>query len=179
MTASKGNSGPWMEAGREAGLVLSAQHGDRAAYMELVDHYSRPLHRLAFALTRHHEDALELTNDALVYGWKNIRHLPVGRPFCPWLFRATRNLSIAVRRRRAGLGEATTPGPARQRAFLAALSDLTPDEQLILALRVGERLSYQEIGATCELPPRTVLARVASAREHLRARLAARAREAA
>ena len=92
---------------------------------------------------------------------KTSTSLPVGRPFCPWLFRATRDLSIAVRRRRAGLGEATTPGPARQRAFLAALSDLTPDEQLILALRVGERLSYQEIGATCELPPRTVLARVA------------------
>ncbi|MGH7743081.1 MAG: RNA polymerase sigma factor, partial [Candidatus Eiseniibacteriota bacterium] len=105
MTASKGSSGPWMEAGREAGLVLSAQNGDRGAYMELVDHYSRPLHRLSYALTRQAEDAIELTHDALVYGWKNIKHLPVGRPFCPWLYRATRNLSIAVRRRRAGLGE--------------------------------------------------------------------------
>jgi RNA polymerase sigma-70 factor (ECF subfamily) len=178
MSASMGSSGPWMEAGREAGLVLSAQHGDRGAYMELVDHYSRPLHRLAYALTRHAEDAIELTHDAFVYGWKNISHLPVGRPFCPWLFRATRNLSIAVRRRRAGQGD-TPVGPARQRAFLTALSDLTPDEQLILALRVGEKLSYQDIGTTCELPARTVLARVASAREHLRARLAARARDAA
>jgi RNA polymerase sigma-70 factor (ECF subfamily) len=179
MSALKGNSGPWMEAGREAGLVLSAQHGDRGAYMELVDHYSRPLHRLAHALTRHPDDAIELTHEAFVYGWKNISHLPVGRPFCPWLFRATRNLSIAVRRRRAGHGEAATTGPARQRAFLAALSDLTPDEQLVLALRVGEKLSYQDIGTTCELPTRTVLARVASARERLRTRLTVRAREAA
>lgn len=178
MSAPMGSSGPWMEAGREAGLVLSAQHGDRGAYMELVDHYSRPLHRLAYALTRHPDDAVALTHDAFVHGWKNISHLPVGRPFCPWLFRATRNLSIAVRRRRAGAGESPA-GPSRQRVFVAALSDLTPDEQLILALRVGERLSYQDIGATLELPARTVLARVASAREHLRARLAAHARDAA
>jgi len=179
MSASMGSSGPWMEAGREAGLVLSAQHGDRAAYMELVDHYSRPLHRLAHALTRHRDDAIELTHDAFVYGWRNISHLPVGRPFCPWLFRATRNLSIAVRRRRDSHGEGAATGPARQRVFLAALSELTPDEQLVLALRVGEKLSYLDIGTTCELPTRTVLARVASAREHLRARLAARARDAA
>jgi RNA polymerase sigma-70 factor (ECF subfamily) len=174
-----GTSGPWMEAGREAGLVLSAQRGDRGAYMELVDHYSRPLHRLSFALTRQAEDAVELTHEALVYGWKNIKHLPVGRPFCPWMFRATRNLSIAVRRRRAGHGDPPPTGTVRQRAFLAALSELTPDEQLMLALRVGERLSYQDIGTTCELPTRTVMAKVASAREHLRARLAARARDAA
>ena len=179
MSASKGSIGPWMEAGREAGLVLSAQNGDRGAYMELVDHYSRPLHRLAHALTRHPEDAIELTHEAFVYGWKNISHLPIGRPFCPWLFRATRNLSIAVRRRRASHGDAAATGPVRHRVLLAALSDMTPDEQLLLALRVGEKLSYQDIGTTCELPTRTVLARVASAREHLRARLAARAREAA
>ncbi|MGH3054377.1 MAG: RNA polymerase sigma factor, partial [Gaiellaceae bacterium] len=70
-------------------------------------------------------------------------------------------------------------GTVRQRAFLAALADLTPDEQMILALRIGERLSYQDIGTTCELPTRTVMARVSSAREHLRARLGARARDAA
>jgi len=179
MSATMGSGGPWMEAGREAGLVLSAQHGDRGAYMELVDHYSRPLHRLAYALTRHHDDAIELTCEALIYGWKNIRHLPVGRPFCPWLFRATRNLSIAVRRRRAGQAESHAGGPVRLRAFLSALSDLTPDEQLMLALRLGERLSYQDIGVTCELPARTVMGKVATAREHLRARLAARARDAA
>jgi RNA polymerase sigma factor (sigma-70 family) len=179
MSVLKGSGGPWMEAGREAGLVLSAQRGDRDAYMELVDHYSRPLHRLAHALTRHPEDAIELTHDAFVYGWKNVSHLPVGRPFCPWLFRATRNLAIAVRRHRAALGEAQVTGPARQRAFLAALSELTPDEQMVLALRVAGKLSYQDIGTTCELPTRTVLSRVASAREHLRARLAARARDAA
>jgi RNA polymerase sigma-70 factor (ECF subfamily) len=167
-----------MEAGREAGLVLSAQNGDRAAYMELVDHYSRPIHRLSHALTRHPGDAMELTHETLVYGWKNIRHLPVGRPFCPWLFRAARNLSIAVRRRRAGEGE-SPGGPMRLRAFLTALSDLAPDEQLMLALRLGERLSYHDIGVTCELPTRTVMAKVAAAREHLRARLAARARDAA
>ena len=176
---SQENAGPWMEAGREAGLVLSAQQGDRDSYLELVEHYAQPLHSLAHALTRHPDDALELTRETLVYGWKNIRHLPVGRPFCPWLTRAARNLSIAIRRRRVSLGEAPQYGPSRERVFLAAMSDLSVDDQLLLGLRITSRLSYTDIGAALEVPARTAMARVATARERLRSRISTRAREAA
>lgn len=171
--------GPWMEAGREAGLVLSAQQGDRASYLELVEHYERPLYRLTYALTRHDDDAVDLARESLIHGWKNIRHLPVGRPFYPWLMRTARNLSIVVRRRRAGLGEAPPAGTARQRVFLAAFSDLNPDEQMMLAMGILERLAYPEIATTLEVPTRTAMSRLAAARERLRSRISTRAREAA
>jgi RNA polymerase sigma factor (sigma-70 family) len=169
----------WMEAGREAGLVLSAQQGDRASYLELAEHYSRALHRLAYALTRHHDDALDLTRETLIHGWKNIKHLPVGRPFYPWLMRAVRNLSIAVRRTRAGQGEPAPRGTARERVFLAAFADLNADEQMVLTLRVIEQLPYPDIATALEVPTRTAMSRVATARERLRTRIGARAREAA
>lgn len=177
--ASADTSSPWMEAGREAGLVLSAQQGDRACYMELAEHYTPALYRLAHALTQNSEDAIELSGETLIHGWKNIKHLPVGRPFYPWLMRAARNLSIAIRRRRAGHGESPLPGSARARAFLGAFGELTPDEQVVLVMRVVDGLSYQDIASALELPTRTAMSRVAAARERLRARLAERARKAA
>ena len=175
-------SGPWMEAGREAGLVLSAQRGDRASYMELAEHYAPAIHRLAHALTRHPDDALDLARETLVHGWKNIKHLPVGRPFHPWLMRAARNLSIAVRRRRAGSGEESHDlGPrrsARERVFFSAFSQLTPDEQIVLVMSVVERLTYANIATALEVPVRTAMSRVATAREHLRERIAEQRRAA-
>ena len=88
--ATKDSTGPWMEAGREAGLVLSAQQGDRASYLELVEHYAPAIYRLAHSLTPHPEDTLDLARETFIHGWKNIKHLPVGKPLYPWLMRAAR-----------------------------------------------------------------------------------------
>jgi RNA polymerase sigma-70 factor (ECF subfamily) len=177
--ASADTKGPWMEAGREAGLVLSAQQGDRACYLELAEHYTLALYRLAHALTLHPDDAIDLSRETLIHGWKNIEHLPVGRPFYPWLMRAARNLSIAIRRRRAGHGESPLRGSARTRAFLRAFGQLTPDEQVVLVMRVVDGLSYQDIASALELPTRTAMSRISAARERLRAKIAERARKAA
>jgi RNA polymerase sigma-70 factor (ECF subfamily) len=152
--------------------------------MELAEHYTATLHRLAYALTRNADDAHDVTRETLIYGWKNIKHLPVGRPFCPWLMRATRNVSISMRRRRAGGSDAAPGSPgvrttARERVFLGAFGDLTPDEQVVLVMRLVERFAYQDIATALEVPTRTAMSRVATAREHLRARIAERARKAA
>jgi RNA polymerase sigma-70 factor (ECF subfamily) len=170
-----------MEAGREAGLVLSAQRGDRASYMELVEHYAPAIHRLAHALTRQPDDALDLARETLVHGWKNIKHLPVGRPFHPWLMRAARNLSIGMRRRRAGAEDEASNAPRRsaREVFLGAFSQLTPDEQIVLVMSVVERLTYANIATALEVPVRTAMSRVATAREHLRERIAEQGRRAA
>jgi RNA polymerase sigma-70 factor, ECF subfamily len=174
-----GGMTPWMEAGREAGLVLSAQQGDRGSYLELVEHYARPLYRLAYALTVHPDDAIELTRRTLIHGWENIAHLAVGRPFYPWLVRAGRNLSVVERRRRDGAMETLARGSQRERVFQAAFADLGPDERLLLAMRVNEKLPYADIAVTLEVSPRTAMTRIAQARERMRTRVAARAREAA
>ena len=159
--------------------VLSAQQGDRASYLELVEHYAPAIYRLAHSLTPHPEDTLDLARETFIHGWKNIKHLPVGKPLYPWLMRAARNFAIVVRRRRAGLGEAPPAGSARERVFVGAFADLTLDEQVVLVMRIVEKLPYTEIATALEVPTRTAMSRVASARERLRTRIAERARNAA
>jgi len=176
--------GPWLEPGREAGLVLSAQKGERPAFLELIREYQRPLFRLCFAFARDPSGAAHLAHEASLHAWRGLRHLPVGRPFFPWLARIARNLAVTRERRRAGdqpgrlpltrpSGEAwNTPGTdaadiARDQRALVAFAQLPPDEQMILALRLSERLDYAALGSVFECQLGAAMHRLSVVRERL------------
>lgn len=179
--------GPWMEAGREAALVLGSQNGELPAMLELVRWYQRPLWRLCFVLSRSQTGAEQLLQESVRRGWRNIKQLPVGQPFYPWITRTARTLAVANARRDAG-AYATLP-PVRpdgnpwhrsardvayEQRVLTAFADLTVDEQLLLALRVIERLTYTDVSATSGLALVATMNRIAAAREHLEQRLEGR-----
>jgi RNA polymerase sigma-70 factor (ECF subfamily) len=165
----------WMEETREAELVSAAQGGDPSSYRELVEHYQRPVYRLAYALTRHHDDATSLATETFVRGWAEIARLPKGKRFFPWLLRFARNLSVTLARRRA---EATAhaegprapgsssrdPNVELEQRLLDALPELRPQEQMALALRIGERLPYSEIATVLEHAVGETMSRISAAR---------------
>jgi RNA polymerase sigma-70 factor (ECF subfamily) len=164
-----------MEEQREAELVRAAQSGDRESYRELVRHYGRPVYRLAYALTRHHGDAATLASETFGRGLSEIARLPSGKRYFPWLLRFARNLSVTLARRRAEAASAEgpksapaaasrEPGIELEQRLLDALPELRPNEQMALALRVGERLSYAEIAAILEHSAGETLTRLSSAR---------------
>jgi RNA polymerase sigma-70 factor, ECF subfamily len=171
--AASPDPGLWMEAGQEAGLLLSAQQGDCDAFLELVAHYRFPLYRLAYALTRNENDARVLARDAFVLAWKNLKSLPVSRPIYPWLVRTVRNLSSNFRKRRTdgrGLGHASAS--PRERATVMAYAELGIDDQVILALRLIQHLTYEDLSTVLEVPTRTAMSRLTTAREQVRSRAA-------
>ena len=178
------SGGPWLESGREAGLVLSAQKGDRPAFLELIREYQRPLFRLCFALARDPSSAAHLAHEASLHAWRGLRHLPVGRPFFPWLARIARNLAVSRERRRAGEQQGRLPaqrpsgepwhGPGMGTAsvhldqrVLVAFSQLPPDERTILALRLLERLDYAALGTVFECQVGSAMHRLSVVRERL------------
>lgn len=184
---SRGTSGPWLESGREAGLVLSAQRGELSALYELLREYHRPLYRLCFALTRDRVAAAQLVEETARRAWKGLAQLPVGKPFFPWLVRITRNLAVTQARRNAGDVRPTARPLARpagdpwggefasladvefeQRA-LVAFEHLSADDQLALALRLIERLSYADIALVLDTTPGAVMHRLSTLRENLEA----------
>ena len=162
----------WMDEPREERLVLAAQRGDRQAIRALAAHYQRHVYRLAFALTRDREEAADLAFDAFGRAWSGIKGIPSGKRFFPWVLRIARNLSVAQARRRGGGGAvpaAAEAGPRGETAvadqrMLDALRELRPDEQMALALRVVERLPYEEIAGLLDHSVGTTLARLSTAR---------------
>ena len=162
----------WMDPGLEAHLLPVARRGDRKAFAEIARAYTRPIHRLAFALTRDPDEARDLARETFVRAWKGLKHLPADRPLYPWLARITRNLSVSLGRRRAGAGEGGVERSARDEAYIAAFLELNADDQMALTMRVIEKLSYPEIAVYLEVPVRNVISRLSGARDHLRRRLA-------
>ena len=175
--------GPWMESGREAGLVLSAQRGDLDALLELMRHYQRPLWRLCFAFARDVVEAERLAQDTGRRALRNLRQLPVGQPFFPWLARVARTLAISRSRRKAGDGREGVPRRPNgerwnsgamgvydleyQRNVLAAFAQLPADDQMLLALRLFERLPYAQIATVAGLAVPTTMHRIAALRERI------------
>ena len=127
-----------------------------------------------------------------------VRHdLDQGRPFTSWLFRIATNLCIDYLRRRKpnvqsldGMRgaddeyrtaeiEDTAPRPdvqhemAEQRRRLDRLvQGLPPRYKMVILLRHGRELSYNEIAEVLEVPVGTVKIRLYRARQALKRRLA-------
>lgn len=182
MAEPKGATALWMDEQRERDLVEAVQRGEREAYRELVRHYERPVYRLAYALTRSHDEATALAVETFTRGLGEISRFPEGKRFFPWLLRFARNLSVTRARRRAdaeakeqavrSAGKKTPvrapADPARpvelEQRLLDALAELRPDEQMALALRIGERLSYADIALLLDHSAGVTLSRLSSAR---------------
>lgn len=181
----------------EAELLRAAQGGDPAAFSELVRRYQRAVYRVAFALTRNAGDADDLAQETFVRAWQALGRFRVGEPLYPWLARIATNLAFSLFRRRrrrpetpleplveAGRQWGVEEDPAdevaraeRERQLREAFTDLKPEHQAVLALRVVEEMSYEAIAATLRVPIGTVMSRLSRARTELRARLAARTGE--
>jgi RNA polymerase sigma-70 factor, ECF subfamily len=181
----------------ETALLRAAQGGDPAAFSELVRRYQRAVYRVAYALTRNASDADDLAQETFVRAYQAIGRFRVGEPLFPWLARIATNQAITLFRRRkrrpetpieplleAGQQWGVEDDPARSveqgertRHLEAAFARLKPEHQAVLALRVIEEQSYEEIAATLRVPVGTVMSRLSRARAELKALLAARTGE--
>jgi RNA polymerase sigma-70 factor (ECF subfamily) len=186
-----------IEPGNEADLVRAAQGGDPAAFAEIVRRYQRAVYRVAYALTRNDSDADDLAQEAFVRAYRALGRFRAGEPLYPWLSRIVTNLAFSLFRRRkrrpetsleplveAGMQWGTDDDPAdkvaeRERAqhIQESFAELKPEHQAVLALRVIEDRSYDEIAKTLGVPIGTVMSRLSRARTELKQRLKARTGE--
>ena len=181
----------------DEGLIRAAQGGDQAAFGELVRRYQRAVYRVAYGLTRNPSDADDLAQEAFVRAYQAIGRFRVGEPIFPWLARIVTNLAFSLFRRRrrrpetpleplveAGRQWGVEDDPAdrtvrreREEQLQSAFAELSPDHQAVLALRIVEEMSYEQIAATLRVPVGTVMSRLSRARAELKARLRARSGE--
>lgn len=186
-----------LEPGEEARLVRAAQSGDQNAFAEIVRRFQRAVYRVAYALTRNASDADDLAQETFVRAYQAIGRFRAGEPLYPWLARIAVNQAYSLHRRRkrrpetsieplveAGRQWAGEDDPAenaaeseRNEMIQAAFAGLSPEHQAVLALRVVEGLSYDEIAETVGVPVGTVMSRLSRARAELKTRLRARTGE--
>ncbi|MEO5618074.1 MAG: sigma-70 family RNA polymerase sigma factor [Candidatus Eisenbacteria bacterium] len=182
---------PILDPGEEAALVRSAQSGEAAAFTAIVRHYQRAVYRIAYGLTRNTADADDLAQETFVRAYQAIGRFRVGEPLYPWLARIATNLAFSLFRRRrrrpetsieplveSGRQWASDDDPSENLArsergerVQKAFSRLSEEHQAVLALRVVQDLSYEEIASALRIPPGTVMSRLSRARAELKKHL--------
>lgn len=167
--------------------------GDQAAYAEFYDAVAPGVYRLAYSILLHQEDAEDVTQEALVYAFRNVpRYDPARGAVRTWLYTITVSRCRNARRRKwlpttalshllsIGLEPAApiehTPEAAVARmgirdALERALATLSPRLREAVALRYGQGLTYREMADILECPQKTAESRVRLAHEALRTAL--------
>ena len=180
-----------MEPGEEAARLREAQMGSATAFGQVVRCYQRAVYRVAYALTRNAGDADDVAQETFLRAWQAIGRFRVGEPLYPWLARIAMNASFSLLRRRkrrpevaleplveTGAQWAGGDDPAEEAAasergerLARAFATLSEEHRAVLALRVVEDLSYDEIARALRIPVGTVMSRLSRARAELRSRL--------
>jgi len=177
-------------------LMTLAKNGDRAAFDQLSQQVRDMGFRVAQALVGSRDDALELTQEALLKTYKARETYRDGDPFLPWFSRIVRNTCYSFLRKggkararsvsagsEAGaedegdweLVDTRAAAPVegllaaeRAEAFWNAFRALSARDREILGLRHFRELAYDEIAAALDIPVGTVMSRLYYARQRLR-----------
>jgi RNA polymerase sigma-70 factor (ECF subfamily) len=159
---------------------------------QVYERFRLPVWRLARRLTRSEEEALDTTQEIFLRVWKGLPGFRGEAKLSTWVFQIAWNYLRAHRRKMGRtlqvvgeemsdaqelVVEAQDTGPDPERRAQAtelldrvetALANLPEHYRVVVWLRDGEDLSYQEIADTLDVPIGTVRSRLARAREALR-----------
>jgi RNA polymerase sigma-70 factor (ECF subfamily) len=182
----------------EPAWLRRARAGDETAFGEIVRaHYDRVFRRVV-SILRNEQDAHDVSQEVWLTVWRTLKEYRGEAKFSTWLYAiATRRAIDHLRKRQRWYtrflpfltadGEAdgaviepasTAPGPRdqletgeRDARFERAIASLPPKLRAVLAMREIEGLSYEEIAATLDCRPGTVMSRLFNARRLLAQKL--------
>ncbi|HEY7221183.1 MAG TPA: sigma-70 family RNA polymerase sigma factor [Candidatus Binatia bacterium] len=80
-------------------LVALAQQGDRRAFEELVDRHKQKAYYIAFDFAREREDAKDLSQEAFLKAFTNLKNFDGRSSFYTWFYRILVNLCLDYKRR--------------------------------------------------------------------------------
>lgn len=178
-------------------LVQAVLDGDATAYRGLVERYQERVYTVVYGLVRNREDARDLSQEAFVRAYQNLKTFRVESSFYTWLYRIAMNTALDhLRRQKMRRHEAYEEGVATRETgsvmgdgahrdsptrnlerkqlharLMAALDELPEDQRQVIVLREVDGLSYKEISDVMEIPEGTVMSRLYYARRKLKSAL--------
>jgi RNA polymerase sigma-70 factor (ECF subfamily) len=186
---------------RDAELVERVKQGDEAAFVALLEHHQEKVYRLAWNMTRHAQDAEDVTQDVFLTVYRKIGSFDGRAAFGTWLYRVATNTALMKLRARRGAREIPVEetGPTfrsdghharpvadwsalpedqllsteRRRMLAEGIEALPSDYKAAVVLRDIEGLSNQEAAEVLGESVAAVKSRLHRARLALRERLAA------
>jgi RNA polymerase sigma-70 factor, ECF subfamily len=163
-------------------LIHRSQAGDTEAFGKLVTKYRAMILARLHGMLRNEHDARDLAQEGFLKAWRSIHQFEGRSSFYTWLYSITINLAIESLRRRGRCLEveldhaipSSLPGPRANyqrtefREHLnAALTQLSPEQRVVIVLKEIEDLQYHEIAEILNISVGTVMSRLFYGRKKL------------
>lgn len=178
-------------------LIEDLRAGDMAALAVIVEKYKRLVYRLAFQITKNHEDANDVMQDTFLKVYESIHSFRKESAFETWLYRIVVNQAINLVKRRERRREAPLSGTTEtqirselkrasnlrnnphlsverkelQRQVTQAVNSLPMKHRMVVILHEFEGLTHPKIASILNCSEGTVRSRLHYARKKLRERL--------
>ena len=165
----------------DAELVHAVLFEDKNAYALLLDRYMSSVYKFAYRYVRYPAEADDVTQEAFVRAWKNLKKFDTTRNFKTWLFTIARNAALDfIKKKKPLLFSRIIEEEERLDAFLApymgtaelpdemfdrsvakagvtsALGALPTPYRTVLAMRYNDNLKFREIAEALGEPIDTV-----------------------
>jgi RNA polymerase sigma-70 factor (ECF subfamily) len=158
----------------EVSLLRASLQGDTEAWGEMISRYKDAVFGLCLGFMRNRADAEDVSHDAFIRAYLNLRRYDLERRFSTWLFTIAANLCRNKLRYRKNHPSTEEPlqiqggtDPAklvraedRQAKIRAALAKMPYSYRAPLVLRFYNELPYQEISDILSIPEGTVKTRI-------------------
>jgi len=153
------------------------------AYNVLVSRWEKRVFNYLLRLVGNREDALDLSQDAFLKAYQNLRKLEDPAKFSGWLFRIAHNEAYSLLRKARPDGEmGMEPRTAElsgrmfpielSLAVQSALKKLSDDQREAVLLKVYQGFKFEEMAEILDCPVSTVKSRVYTALDLLKETLA-------
>lgn len=162
-------------------LLERARGGDTGAFDLIVDRFERRVFAVALRITRHNEDARDVTQEVFITALRALKGFRGEAQLSTWFHRVTVNASLDLvrkrRRREHSSVDDLTDQPSseagpeseaissvRAREVHRALGEIPPDQRALIVLHDLQGLDYAECAASLDIPLGTVKSRLHRAR---------------
>ena len=173
----------------DADLIRQATRGNVESFNLLVFRWEKRVYNYLLRITANREDALDLTQDAFLKAYQNLRKLDDPGRFAPWLYRIAHNEAYSMFRKRRletdidevepdATGTKITVGGSSvfpvelSLAVASALDRLTVDQREAVVLKIYQGFKFEEMAEILSCPVSTIKSRLYTALELLKVELA-------
>lgn len=172
----------------EITAMRRCRRGSPEAFEVFVNRYMKNAYFIALGLVGNREDAMDLSQEAFIRAYRNIKHLKPDRKFFPWFYQILKNLCIShLRKRRyrqtSSLDAENCPEPAATTDCFSpevvaernelkdkvwqAIGKLDNKHREVIILRHFQNMSYEQIAEALYCNKGTITSRLYYARKRL------------
>ncbi len=180
-------------------LISSYLEGNREAFNGLINRYSQSLYKFTYYLVNNKEEAHDIVQESFIKVWKNIKKFDQTKSFKTWIFTITERTAIDFLRKRKNISFSSMDNDESENNFAQSVPDKEPmqdeifernenielvnevlnmipiDLKVIMILRHGEEMTFEEIAKVVDKPVNTVKSQyrrtLFTLKEHINSRM--------